>query len=196
MEKKKGFDRTLKIIDSLGFVRTGAFYNQTDKQKNNPMIIAKNGFKIAVFNYTYGYNNDVHLKENIINIIDKNEIIKDLKKIEGNKFDAKIVFFHWGNEYERLPDTVQQDLAAFCFDNGFDIIIGSHPHVIQPMQFIDYQLPDGTKKKVFIAYSLGNYVSNYGVWRYCDGGALVQLNLVKKNNKVEIVAPKYHLIWV
>ncbi|MBN2662133.1 MAG: CapA family protein [Bacteroidales bacterium] len=187
-----GFTRTLNTIDNQGFVRTGVFLNNDDKEKNHPMVIEKNGFRIALFNYTYGINGDFYNEPNIINIIDYAEIQKDIDNAKTQNFDAIIFFMHWGKEYERLPNQEQIDLANFCFKNGVDIIIGSHPHVLQPMKKFK-----NNRKDAFIAYSLGNYVSNYGTWRYADGGAIVKINLKKdRRGNLQIDQAGYYLIWV
>ncbi len=191
-----GINRTLKIIDSLGLHRTGVFYNQKDKKKHNPMIINKNGFRIAVFNYTYGLNNKIVQKPAIVNIIDSMRIEKDLKAASTQNYDAEIVFFHWGKQYERIEDKTQDAYADLCFKNGATVVIGSHPHVIEPMKYYNYKMPKGKKRPVLVAFSLGNYVSNYGNWRFCDGGAMIQFAFEKKNNHVVVTNPKYYLIWV
>jgi len=194
---KKGFERTMQMLDSIGFKRTGTFIDQADKKKNHPMIIEKNNFKIALFNYTYGLNGNIAEKPSIINTINKDEIKKDLTNASNSDYDVIIVFFHWGIEYKHQPNNEQISLANLCFENGANIVIGSHPHVIQKMEHKTYKTKSGTEKDVLVAYSLGNFVSNYGTWRYCDGGTMVRFSLIKKDSsKISIIDPKYHLIWV
>jgi poly-gamma-glutamate synthesis protein (capsule biosynthesis protein) len=193
----KGFYRTLNVLDSAGFVRTGVFSNAADKEKNQPMLIEKNGMRVALLNYTYNVNGGKYSPNIIINKIDSSLIKNDLTRVKNGNFDAIIVFFHWGKEYERHSNQQQRDLEKFCFENGADVIIGSHPHVIQEMKKYRFKSKSGIEKDVFIAYSLGNYVSNYGTWRYCDGGALAQIKLVKHpDGKLSIEDAGYYLIWV
>ncbi len=192
-----GFYRTLNILDSAGFIRTGVFHNRTDKEKNQPMLIEKNNMRIALLNYTYNVNGGLYSSKILINKIDTASIRKDLLALKNNNYDAIIIFFHWGKEYERHSNQKQRDLEKFCFENGADVIIGSHPHVIQEMKKYRYKTKSGDEKDVFVAYSLGNYVSNYGTWRYCDGGALVQIRLVKHpDGQLSIEDAGYYLIWV
>ena len=66
---------------------------------------------------------------------------------------------HWGEEYKTVPNNEQNELANFLFENGADIILGSHPHVLQRMEKRNITLSDGTTKDGFIIYSLGNFVS-------------------------------------
>lgn len=193
----KGFLRTLSVLDSLGFQRTGAFRNAEDKQRNHPMVINKNGFKIAVFNYSYGVNEAASLGFKHVNVIDSATIQSDLKQSMDVDYDARIIFMHWGTEYERTPSDYQKGLEKFCYENGADIVIGAHPHVIQFMRYYDFTDAQGQSKKVLTVYSLGNFVSNYATWRYCDGGAMIHFKLRKEGNKpVEVIEPQYHLIWV
>ncbi len=194
---KKGFERTMHMLDSIGFKRTGTFIDKEDKKKNHPMIIEKNNFKIALFNYTYGLNGNVPEKPSIINSIKKEEIKKDLINASNSDYDAVIICFHWGVEYKHQPNNEQIDLADLCFENGADIVIGSHPHVIQRMEHKTYKTDSGDEKDVLVAYSLGNFVSNYGTWRYCDGGTMIKFSLTKTDEgNLSIIDPEYHLIWV
>ncbi|MCF6364903.1 MAG: CapA family protein [Bacteroidales bacterium] len=194
---KKGFERTMHMLDSVGFKRTGCFIDEGDKNKNHPMIIEKNNFKIALFNYTYGLNGNIAEKPSIINTLNKDEIKKDLTDASNSDYDAIIVFFHWGIEYKHQPNNEQVNLADLCFENGANIVIGSHPHVIQRMEHKTYKTNSGKEKDVLVAYSLGNFVSNYGTWRYCDGGTMIKFSLSKtEEGKLSIIEPEYHLIWV
>lgn len=192
-----GFLRTLDVLDSVGFKHTGIFRNQEERKKKQALIIEKNDMRIALLNYTYGVNDRIYTANTVVNKIDTALIKEDLAALKINNYDAIIVFFHWGKEYERHPNQEQKDLAKFCFENGVDLIIGSHPHVIQEMKKYRFKSKSGKEKDVFIAYSLGNYVSNYGTWRYCDGGALAQIKLVKHpNGDLSIENAGYYLIWV
>jgi len=193
----KGFRKTLKELDSAGIIHTGTFNNAADKEKRQPMIIEKNGFKIALVSYTYGVNGKTYSSSILINEIDEKQIKSDLLALKKSNFDAIIVFFHWGKEYERESNAEQRKIANLCFENGANAVIGSHPHVIQEMTMYKFKDKSGKEKDVIAAYSLGNYVSNYGTWRYCDGGAMIQFQLEKTaSGEVKIKNQGYHLVWV
>jgi len=193
----KGFYETLNILDSANITHTGTYRNNADKQKRQPMVIEKNGFKIALLNYTYEVNGGVYSSKILINEIDKTIIKKDLLETAKTEYDAIIVFFHWGTEYQREANKEQKELAKLCFENGANIVIGSHPHVIQEMEKYRFKHKTGKEKDVLVAYSLGNYVSNYGTWRYCDGGAMIRMKLSKlANGELKIEDPGHYLIWV
>ena len=106
------------------------------------------------------------------------------KAKEGNP-DVILVSMHWGIEYQRAPNDEQKDLADFLFQNGVDIILGSHPHVLQPFEKREITLEDGTKKDGFVIYSLGNFMAaqnqantrnsiilNLGITKHGDTGKI------------------------
>jgi len=193
----KGFLRTMDVLDSVGLKHTGTFRNAEDKQKLHPMIITEKGWRIALFNYTYGVNGNAYNHKMLINEIDSAQIINDLTEAKKQNYDAIIVFFHWGDEYKRNSNATQQKLAKMCFENGANAVIGSHPHVVQEMEKYTFKTSSGLKKDVLVAYSLGNYVANYGSWRYTNGGAMIRFSFSKlPNGQIKIDDQGYYLIWV
>jgi hypothetical protein len=118
---------------------------------------------------------------------------KDIKKAKQAKPDAIIVFTHWGIEYENLPSKAQKDVTEFCFKQGVQMVIGAHPHVLQPMEW-------RKDKNQFVAYSLGNFVSGQRK-RYTDGGSMAYLELEKITFKPDsavttIDSAGYFLQWI
>lgn len=190
---KKGLERTVQLLDSFRIEHTGTFVNAAEKAKTYPLLIEKNGFRLSLLNYTYGTNGLPVTQPNIVNMIDKDEIKKDLAKAKKMNTDAVIVMVHWGSEYQSLPNAYQKDIAKLFFDQGADIVIGAHPHVVQPMEWYK-------KHNRFIAYSLGNFVSGQRK-RYTDGGAMVRLELekVRVNDTLSVTkidTAGYILEWV
>ena len=190
---KKGIERTIRVLDSMGMKHLGTYTDSAGRAQNHPMIINKNGIKLALVNYTYGTNGIAVPKPTIVNMIQEEQIKTDLLRAKDSMPDKTIVFIHWGNEYESNPNQYQEYFAKLCFDYGADIIIGMHPHVIQKIERKFY--PESNGGEVFIAYSLGNYISNQRT-RYRDGGMMVKMELVKRNNKVSIADCGYYLTWV
>lgn len=188
-----GLLRTIRVLDSLGIARTGTFADSSDLQKNHPLILEKNNITLALLNYTYGTNGLPFYPPAVVNMIDTTAIKADLQNIDKQKTDFTIIYFHWGNEYQSSPSKQQTDLAEWCFRQGVDVIIGSHPHVIQRME---YEAPsDSLPKGRLLAYSLGNYVSNQRD-RYRDGGAMISFTLTKTWNSKTVSHPAYLLSWV
>lgn len=188
-----GIVRTVKILNEKKIGHTGTFSDSLERSANYPLIVHKNGFKIAFLNYTYGTNGIPVPAPAFVNIIDTTIIKKDLKRAVDSLPDKIVIFIHWGEEYQRKPNQFQLDIAKLCLKNGADIIIGMHPHVIQKIE--KFSFPDSNSKQVLVAYSLGNYVSNQRD-RYKDGGLMVQVLLKKQYNKTEIMNAGYHLCWV
>ncbi len=190
---RKGLERTISMLDSFKIAHTGTFIDSASRLNETPLIMEKNGFRLAVLNYTYGTNGISVTKPNIVNHLDTAMMRQDLLKTKEAKPDVIIVFTHWGDEYQSLPSKWQKDLTEFCFKNGAQLVIGAHPHVLQPMEW-------RKEKNQFVAYSLGNYVSGQRK-RYTDGGAMAYLELKKINYAadsalVTIDSAGYYLSWV
>ena len=187
---KKGLERTIKILDNLNIPHTGTFLSYSDKQKKSPLIIEKNGFKIAMVNYTYD-TNDLPVPESSYVNLNKIERLKaDINKAKLTRSDAVILFIHWGIEYRDKPDAGQLELADICFKAGADIIIGSHPHVVQKSILVNEH-----GRNRFVVYSLGNFIANQKV-PATDGGQMIQLTLSKQNGITTVSKAGYILTWI
>jgi poly-gamma-glutamate capsule biosynthesis protein CapA/YwtB (metallophosphatase superfamily) len=187
-----GFKRTLHVLDSLQITHTGTFYDSTDRRLRYPLILEKNNIRIALLNYTYGTNGLEIPSPYIINRIDSDIINQDLIKARQASPDYVVVTIHWGLEYERFANAQQKKLASFMLSHGADVIIGSHPHVVQPVELI--YSADSTVNQL-VVYSLGNYVSNQRA-QYKDGGIMFKLNLVKTPSGTRIDHYSYIPSWV
>lgn len=191
--RKKGLERTIDVLDNLEVLHTGTFKDSTSRALQYPLVFEKNGFRFSLLNYTYGTNGIPVTKPNIINLIDTLQIKKDLAKAKQQQTDVTIVFMHWGTEYQDIPNRSQKGIATLCLENGATLVIGSHPHVLQPMDWDKAQ-------NTLVAYSLGNFVSGQQS-RYRDGGAMlwVELEKLKVSDSSSIVNIKnaaYELEWV
>lgn len=190
---RKGLERTILMLDSFKIAHTGTFADSISRIKESPLFVEKNGFKLAVLNYTYGTNGIPVTRPNVVNHLDTAIMRKDLLQAKDGRPDVIIVFTHWGTEYESLPSKWQKDLTDFCFKHGAQLVIGAHPHVLQPMEW-------RKEKNQFVAYSLGNYISGQRK-RYTDGGAMAYLELQKVSFKSDsavttIDSAGYYLGWV
>lgn len=176
-----GLKRTIKILDSLGIQHCGTYISKEDSEK--PLIVEIKGIKLAILSYTYGTNgiSPPSGKEFCVSYIDTLKIFFDIHKAKNLNPDKIIVYLHWGNEYQRFPDSFQIILANFLFNNGVDLIFGSHPHVIQPAQFKLVKDSNESEKKVFVIYSLGNFISNQRD-KFTDSGVIVHLSLIKDHS--------------
>lgn len=181
-------DRSEKgIINTINFWKkypeiTVLGINETEEDYHKINYINKNGIKLAVLNYTDS-TNGMSLpksKKFMVNTVDREKIASDLKLAEENA-DFTVVFMHWGTEYRLSPDNSQQSLALFMTENGADLIMGSHPHVIEPVEWVISE--NGNKSLVY--YSLGNYVSRQKETKNLLG-ALGSVVIRKDDNKTYI----------
>ena len=175
--RTRGLIRTLDVLDSLGISHLGTYRNQAERDSLYPYIIEQNGIRIALLNYTYDTNGIPVAKPCIVNYIDTAIIRKDLMRARELKVDCIIACMHWGTEYMTQPDARQKKLEDWLYAHGVDHIIGSHPHVVQPVR----TLPDYRSRpsRHLTVWSLGNYISNMTAPHTYEGLA-VTLRL-KKN---------------
>jgi poly-gamma-glutamate capsule biosynthesis protein CapA/YwtB (metallophosphatase superfamily) len=188
----KGILSTISTLDSLCIPHTGSFRDSAEKDTLYPMIIKKNGFSLALLNYTYGTNGIKVQPPVIVNVLEKKSVSADIEKAKSLNPDAIILFLHWGTEYDTMPSKIQTDLADYFFSRGVDMIIGSHPHVLQRMEWTKN---DSSLKDRIAVYSLGNYVSNQRTIRR-DGGAMIRIELTKAVDSIYVSDADYYLTWV
>jgi len=190
----KGIRRTIQVMDSLGIPHVGTYLDSADFQQRNPLIVEKNGFRIAILNYTYGTNGIPAPSPFIVNLLDSACIARDVARARELKADYIVVMPHWGIEYERKQNKNQKGYANYMYECGADMVVGGHPHVVQPIT-LEKSNQLGVPQRI-TAYSLGNFVSNQRK-RYTDGGIIVQCQLVRDTNDViQITHYEYLPYWV
>ena len=192
----RGFDglvKTTEKLDKLEFYQTGTF--ATEEESNRIIVVYEKDIRIAILAYTYGTNgiNTPPGKEWSVNYINSSKMREDILTAKSFGVDKIVVCIHWGEEYQRTPNSNQKKIASELFEAGADIIFGSHPHVIQPMETLTVKDEKGKDKKVFIIYSLGNFISNQRK-RYTDSGVIVRLQLIKNRFTNETVIGKIEYI--
>lgn len=164
-----GVHTTVAELLRCGIRHTGVFTDSLDRAANNPLWLERYGVRFALLNYTYG-TNGIPVPHGVqINLIDTVRMAADLEAARNGRPDCVAVCIHWGNEYERRENAEQRRLAQFLRSNGADLVIGSHPHVVQPFE---------ADSSHVVLYSLGNFVSNQRR-RYCDGGLIAEIEAVK-----------------
>jgi poly-gamma-glutamate synthesis protein (capsule biosynthesis protein) len=171
---KKGIYRTLEVLENAQILHTGTFRNQAERDSLYPIMLYHNKIKIAMLNYTYGTNGIAIPVPAIVNLLDTNEIKKDFAKCRSLMADAIVVQVHWGVEYARQPHRDQRLLADFFAREGALLVMGSHPHKVQPLEWL--KLPD--QRRCLVAYSMGNFLSNQRKPDQ-DGGLMVYARLKK-----------------
>ena len=176
-----GVNHTMEKLASYGFLHTGTFTSPT--AQGTPLILEKDGVRIAVLAYTYGTNGmetviDGDRLDYAVTYTDDWEQIHADIVTAREQADAVVACVHWGGEYQREPVLAQQELAQQMMEAGVDAILGSHPHVLQPMKFKDVMTEEGEQKKAFVVYSMGNFISNQRD-RYKDCGMVMNLTFEK-----------------
>ena len=179
------------VLDTIDFFKnypeaTMLGINETKDDYNTVKIIEKNGIKIAMFNYTYGFNSGKYPSQMVSWMCEKlansnKERMKEQLIYAEENADITIVFPHWGTEYAYTPNSSQMSWAEFFTENGADIIIGHHPHAVQPT--MEITADNGNKSICY--FSLGNFISNQ---TYIKGntGAMASLTIVKDENGTRV----------
>jgi len=181
-----GLRTTLDYLDKYQIKHTGTFRSKNERKTNNILIIKKKGIKLAILNYTYGINNLPYPHPGIINLIDTLRMKRDIQNARLQNPDEIIVFLHWGTQYRTKPDRFQKQIRRFLQKQGIRIIIGSHPHVVEPVIYENDNLT---------AFSLGNFLSNQRTFPR-DGSIILYLKWTKSGNKIRIDEAGYIPIWV
>ena len=189
----RGLRKTIEELDVRRLAHTGTFANDSARAESVPMIVNVNDFKIGFLNYTYGTNGISPRDGVVVDYIDRPAIRRDVENSRKAGAELICVCVHWGDEYKLLPNASQRYLADFLEAIGVDMIIGGHPHVIQPMELRPNKYyPD---KNILLVYSLGNFVSNM---KTADtrGGALAHVKLFRGDDKKPMVqSAVYRLLF-
>lgn len=198
---RSGIIGTIDTIDKYGMKNVGTYKEPTDKI----LIEEINDISIAFLAYTYGCNGLEGLitKEELsymVNLINEEKIKSDIERARDEGVDIVTVFMHWGHEYQRNPSQEQKDLAHKMFNWGADIILGSHPHVIQKGEVVNVNGRDR-----YVIYSMGNFISNQrretltnSNRKYTEDGVIVRINLEKNHSEgiTTIKEIEYIPTWV
>ncbi len=189
--RDKGLHRTITVLDSLNISHCGIYHNATARDSLVPGIVDVNGFKIGILNYTYGTNGIRITGNAVVNYIDTARIAADIRAARAAGAELVATCIHWGDEYHLLPNSYQKRLADKLTDLGVDMIIGGHPHVIQPMEL--RLNPSG--RNTLLVYSLGNFISNMKLTD-TRGGAMVRVHLERDSaGAARVASAAYTLIF-
>lgn len=171
----KAAKRTLKALDDMKIDHIGTYADSIQRKTLIPYIKDIKGVKVGFLCYTYGTNGIPASGGVDVALIDRDRIAAEMQKTRNAGAELLVVLMHWGIEYNQIESATQRSLAKFIIDNGADLIIGSHPHVVQPMQVLHNAKEN---KDVLVAYSLGNFLSNQNDTN-SRGGALVRARMVR-----------------
>lgn len=191
----KGVVNTLDVLDKNNLLHTGTFRNEDEKSKTYPHIykhkVGDKFIKLAFLNYTYDTNGLPTIAPSIVNLIDRDQIKKDIQLAKTYSPDMIICVMHWGLEYQLKESPEQRELTEMIWQNGVDLVIGAHPHVVQPVKKSKVAGRD-----VRVTYSLGNFISNQQQAN-TDVGLLYQVQIVKdvRNGKTTLGKDSWMPVW-
>jgi poly-gamma-glutamate synthesis protein (capsule biosynthesis protein) len=176
-----GIQRTLRNVREAGLIPYGTY--ESAEAARELVIVEKNGIRMGFLAYTYG-TNGIPIPEDkpfAVNLIQMDKIGEDIRRLKENGADLVTVSLHFGNEYQRMPSEEQVRIARSVVGLGADIILGSHPHVVQPYDIIEVPASEslsGESRKGVVIYSLGNFISNQtGDWK--DVGLIFSVRIRK-----------------
>ena len=160
---RRGLVSSLEKYEKIGVPVTGVYRDSLDELEHNPFIAEIGGVRVAFINFTYGTNGIRVPEPFIVNMMDKEKVREAFVRAREMEADIIIALPHWGQEYTTVPDSRQREWAEFLLECGADAVIGSHPHVIQPVEFP-------------VAYSMGNFISNMSL-RNTELGLMIILKI-------------------
>lgn len=184
---EKAIQRAIEHWEKIDLMYTGAYKNEEDQSKLRILETAE-GIDVAFLAYTYGTNGIPvpEGKDYLVNVINKEQMAKEIEKAK-QQADAVILNLHFGTEYQMLPNENQKDLAQFAADQGVHAVIGHHPHVLQPVEWVEGK----NGNKTFVAYSLSNFLSGQDEL-YRRFGGILKFTLTKsENEEIELHTPAF-----
>lgn len=176
----KAARRTIWALDSLGIDHIGTYHDVYDRERKVPFVKKINGIRFGFLNYTYGTNGIPARDGMEVAYIEKDKIAEEMKRTREAGAEILVVTMHWGIEYVLRENAIQRDLANFLIENGADMVIGGHPHVIQPMKMVR---DEKRHKDVPVVYSLGNLISNMKTGD-TRGGAYMRVRVERDNDGI------------
>ena len=194
---EKGVMRTIVNIRDRKIASTGTAGSAADAARL--LISTKNKISLAMLAYTYG-TNGIPIpqgKDYLVSLIDEKKIVKDIAKARTKGADVVAISLHFGEEYQRQPNAQQKQLVENLLKAGADIILGSHPHVVQPYKIFKFPGKNGKTRKAVAIYSMGNFISGQSK-NYTDLGVIFQVTIRKRfpEKTTEITGIKTIPTWV
>ena len=177
-----GMQLTVDNVERYGFDHGGA--NRTPEEKEKPVVVEVNGVRIGVLCYTEMTNGmskrgNSAARKYGINYLKDADIPGDVQRLRDAGAEVIIAMPHWGVEYRREPQQSMLSMAEKLVAAGADVVLGSHPHMVQPLRFIEATTATGEVRRGLVAFSLGNFISNQSK-QYTDAGILLDFTLQER----------------
>ena len=205
-----GLNSTIRYLTEQNIGHVGTYHVKQDKDEDQGIVMKDlNGIKFAFFGYTKGLNNmslpaDASYAADVLyedystyySKVNKDALLASIPAAKDQKADVIVAMLHWGNEYEIEPLATQNEIADLLFQNGVDVILGTHSHEVGPMEMRTVTV-DGEEKQVFIAYSLGNFFSSMSTKSAKTSAVLnMEFTMDGETGKVEITKAEYTPVYI
>lgn len=189
-----GLKRQLDNVEKVGIDHVGAY--RTQQEYDTPKVVEIGGIRVGFTNYTVSTNNfdkrvDKDEMQYVLRTTRNSSPTRDIAALREAGAEVVVVYMHWGDEYVRELTASQKDLSRKLVAAGADVIIGGHPHVVQPIHYVTAEGADGETRRALVVFSLGNFLSDQRT-RYRDSGIIFEFTLTDDGSgKVEVVSPRY-----
>jgi len=190
-----GIVHTLQTLSDAGLAHIGTYRSAAAAAR--PFIVDVQGVKLAWLNYT-AVTNGLPLppgKRFALNVWNPRAAAEAIRRARRDGADLVLVVMHWGTEYQRTPNAVQRRIARQLAADGADVVIGSHPHVVQEIGTVTATEANGLRHRCIVAYSLGNFIADQQE-RYTDCGIILYLDIVKDKAGTRVAQVRYLPVWV
>ncbi len=192
--REAGILRTLDILDELDIDHAGTY--RTAEERERVFVKNINGIKLAFLSYTYGTNGIPVAKPHTVALLDEAAVKRDIELARAASPDFVVVLSHMGTEYATAPSKQVKDWTRKMLEWGADVLLFSHPHVLQPMEMITVTDKDGSERECFVIYSLGNFISSQRT-KPRDAGIILNIRFEKGFlGKARIAEVSYIPTWV
>ncbi len=193
----EGLVRTLDQLDVAGVRHVGTYRSEAERAM--PLVVDIQGIDVGILNYTE-YLNGLAVPEEHedygVGVLDADVVAKDAAMARMYGADIVLALLHYGDEYARYQDPARQALSQEILSRGVDVIVGAHPHVVQP---IDHVLSKSWKfTDKYVAYSLGNFISaqRNSYKEYTDEGVIVYIHVTKDGMRTYVTGISYLPLYV
>ena len=190
-----GLVRTLAVLDAAGLSHVGTY--RSSRERAAPFIVDIKGIKVAFLSYTdwlNGLSLDNEHAAYAVNTLDADVVAQDAAVARMWGAEVVIALLHYGVEYERLPSDKQVAISNDILSRGVDVILGSHPHVVQPIEHV-FEYGTWRVNDKYVAYSLGNFLSSQRE-RYRDSGLIAYVHITKKGQLAFVTGVSYLPVYV
>ena len=180
----EGMVKTVDNVEAWGFDFGGA--NRSPEEQAAPKVVAVNGINIGFLCYTQMTNgmedwSNAAVKTYGVNYLRKANISEEVQRLREAGADVVIAIPHWGEEYFRRPESYVVAWGRKMIAAGVDVVLGSHPHMVQPVEFVEAQTDGGETRRGLVAWSMGNFISNM-TKRYTDSGIILEFTIQERQD--------------